>query len=682
MKMLRIAQPQSYIKAQKLARKSTSVCARVCLCVEVGFGATTALHILLCPETKDVPLELTETILLSVEGFDVTIGCSALSPSSALTSGSLPSAPSGVARGRDDRPGVTPIVDFRAPRFIRDRRFRNRPDIRGLVRRILRNALGNNKRPRRPPPPTSVDTRSCRVRRTAPSGGFRINTSGGANALALDNIIFLDAVDVVSSTTDVVPLVESTPDALGSGSIVRVDACEFHDFVNGTFFIGSFSSDAPGDDSSTFDVRSSVFVNNTGGDLSLPLSGDCCGGAINIEASANSAISIVASEFSSNTATGNGGAVRLIGGRSASDGFVSVFIDSTLFTENIASVDGGAVFVGNGDTLDIRDSIFISNDALRDGGAVGIFEINAPTIRSSTFIANTASVNGGAISLASGETLDIRDSTFTNNEAFSNGGAVFSSLIKSLTIQKSSFTKNTATEGSGGAVSVQDGDTLDIRDSTFTSNSSFGFGGAVFSSSISAPTIRNSFFTKNTSVFGGAVSVGDGGTLDILESTFATNEATFGNGGAVQIFGNNAPTIRNSTFTENTATRMGGGAVSVQDGETLDIRDSIFTTNNALVEGGAVFAEELEEGFTCEMATFIGNSVNGSGGGVRTQNVGPVNFARNNFVQNEAGEEGGTFTCVDTSGSNPVFTNESNVFIDNTAPSFPNGFATGFSNTS
>ena len=151
-------------------------------------------------------------------------------------------------------------------------------------------------------------------------GGFLINTLGGASALGLDNIIFSDAVDVVSSTTDVVPLVESTPDALGSGSIVRVDDCEFRDFVNGTFFIGSFSSDAPGDDSSTFDVRSSVFTNNTGADPSLSFTSQCCGGAINIEASANSAISIVASEFSSNTATGDGGAVRLIGGGSVSDG--------------------------------------------------------------------------------------------------------------------------------------------------------------------------------------------------------------------------------------------------------------------------------------------------------------------------------------------------------------------------
>ena len=292
---------------------------------------------------------------------------------------------------------------------------------------------------------------------------------------------------------DVVPLVESTPDALGSGSIVRVDDCEFRDFVGGTFVIGSFSSDVPGDGSSFFDVRSSVFVNNTGPD-SPSISSTCCGGAIDIDLSANSRISIVASEFSSNNATRDGGAVNIIGGSifdgSISDDVGSVVIDSTLFTENTASNDGGAVSVLRGDTVDIRDSTFANNNAILDGGAVSVI-------------------------------------------------------------------------------------------------------------------------------------IGD--TLDILDSTFTNNTATF--------------------------------------------------------SGGAIFAEDLEGGFTCEMATFIGNIVTGFGGGVSTENVGPVNFTANEFVQNEAAGRGGGFFSKDFTG-NPLFTNVSNVFIDNTAPSFPNGFAEGFSNTS
>ena len=43
-----------------------------------------------------------------------------------------------------------------------------------------------------------------------------------------------------------------------------MDGCEFAGIVGGVFAIESFESDAPGPGSSVFDVRSSVFANNTG----------------------------------------------------------------------------------------------------------------------------------------------------------------------------------------------------------------------------------------------------------------------------------------------------------------------------------------------------------------------------------------------------------------------------------
>ena len=596
-----------------------------------------------------MPLELTETILLSVEGFDVTIGCSALSPSSALTSGSLPSAPSGIARERDDRPGVTPIVNFRTPRFIRDRRFRNRLDVRRLIRQILRNKLGNNNRPRRPPtpppptspppmfppPPAPVDTRSCLVTRTTPSGGFRINTTGGANALALDNIIFSDAVDVMSSTTDVVPLVESAPDALGSGSNVRVDTCEFRNFVNGTFVIGSFSSDASFDGSSVFDVRLSAFVNNTGSDSRS--------GAIDIDSSANSIISIVASEFSSNNSTGLGGAVRLIAG-SIFDGPSSVFIESTLFRMNTGGIFGGALFVDGlfapNSTVDIQNSIFTGNEVTFFGGGFYIQNVGAVGIQNSSFTGNTAA-GAGAVEFLAVDSIDIHDSTFTDNIATDNdGGAVLVFSCGDVLVANSNFTNNIA-EGIQGVTTV-------------------GRGGAVsFFNTENATNIENSSFTNNTSLeeSGGAIFYFIGGSLDIRDSTFTNNSAL-----------------------------LDGGAVSNRGGSSLGIHDSAFVSNTAFSAGGAVNAEFLgfsaPARFTCVRAGFIDNFAARGGGGVRTLNVGPVNFTANVFVQNEAGEEGGAFRCEDTFGSNPFFTNVSNVFFDNTAPAFPSGLADGFSNTS
>ena len=599
--------------------------------------------------------------------------------------------------------------------------------------------------------------------RTTPSGGFRIDASGGANAFVLDSIIFSDAVDEISNMSEVVPLVESTPDALGSGSIVRVDDCEFRNFVNGTFFIGSFSSDdASG---STFDVRSSVFVNNTGVDPSLSFTSECCGGAIDIEASSSSTISIVASEFSSNNATGDGGAVRI--SSDGQHGPSSVSIESTLFRMNNAS-NVGALFVdGPGGVVDVQNSIFTGNAATENAGAVLIENADAVDIQNSNFISNTASIAGAVLTI-NVDTVDIRDSSYTNNRARSNaGGALFALTAGNVLVSGSSFTNNTAVSAGafraqadnvvvqntsfsnnaaviaeGGALTVEAALFLEIRDAVFSNNTASTVGGAIGAGLLDDGnvTIQNSVFTDNTaagSTGGGAVVAFGGSGVDIRDSMFINNTAQIagafraqvdtvvrvqntsfsgnnafsGDSGALlveaalfleirdAVFSNNTAstiggaigagllddgnvTIQNSIFTDNTAAgSSGGGAVGILGGSGVDIRDSTFTNNTAQAAGGAVLALFLSR-FTCVRASFIDNIAGSAGGGVFTSDVGPVNFTANEFVRNEAGTVGGGFSSDDTSGTNPLFTNISNVFIDNTAPSFPNSRATGFTNTS
>ena len=105
--------------------------------------------------------------------------------------------------------------------------------------------------------------------------------------------------------------------------------------------------------------------------------------------------------------------------------------------------------------------------------------------------------------------------------------------------------------------------------------------------------------------------------------------------------------VRRPRTPMTTAARARGGEVSVSQQEQEDEVE-----------------EEWMHAASCTSPTYTGD------------------FTANDFVRNEAGVEGGAFRCEDTTGSNPVFTNVSSVFIDNTAPSFPNSFATGFSNTS
>ena len=105
--------------------------------------------------------------------------------------------------------------------------------------------------------------------------------------------------------------------------------------------------------------------------------------------------------------------------------------------------------------------------------------------------------------------------------------------------------------------------------------------------------------------------------------------------------------VRRPRTPMTTAARARGGEVSVSQQEQEDEVE-----------------EEWMHAASCTSPTYTGD------------------FTANDFVRNIAGTAGGGLFATDSTGSNPLFTNESNMFIDNMAPSFPNGFATGFSNTS
>ena len=300
--------------------------------------------------------------------------------------------------------------------------------------------------------------------RTAPSGGFRIDTSGGANALAFDNIIFSDSVDEAVSMTGIVPLVESVPEALGSGSSVRIDTCEFRNFANGTVVLGSFSSNSTG---SVVDVRSSVFVNNTGVSLLQSNStAGCCAGAIDIQAmSTFSNVTIFATEFSNNNGTGSGGAVRIVGASGVD------IIDST-FMANTAIIGGGVYVEEIVDAVDILGSEFRGNAASEDGGAIVVnrsststFNIGESASRRSQFVMNQAGGSGGVV-------------------AGGSGGAVFALNVPSLNVTSSDFELNnsTITGGTtgGGALFYDDAESLSIVDAVFDGNEARKDGGAVF----------------------------------------------------------------------------------------------------------------------------------------------------------------------------------------------------------
>ena len=123
-------------------------------------------------------------------------------------------------------------------------------------------------------------------------------------------------------------------------------------------------------------------------------------------------VSILNSDFSTNSSQGDGGAIyflgllQILGSRFEENWALLAFSDSESDSLSEVRGSGGAIY---GETIEITDS---------------------------TFDANFASVNGGAINLLDGD-LTVKDSTFDGNVAYEKGGAIYS--LGDLNVAGSTF---------------------------------------------------------------------------------------------------------------------------------------------------------------------------------------------------------------------------------------------------
>jgi predicted outer membrane repeat protein len=186
-------------------------------------------------------------------------------------------------------------------------------------------------------------------------------------------------------------------------------------------------------------------------------------------------VSILNSDFSQNSAQGDGGAIyflgllQILGSRfeenwsllalffsdsesnsisemRGSGGAVygeKIEITDSAFDANFAGINGGSIFAES--SLETLDTEFENNFACGDnfcdgyggdGGGGAIAAAGSVSVADSLFKNNSTVANGGAINLLDGE-LTVNDSTFDSNEASDKGGAIYS--LGDLNISGSTF---------------------------------------------------------------------------------------------------------------------------------------------------------------------------------------------------------------------------------------------------
>ena len=339
-------------------------------------------------------------------------------------------------------------------------------------------------------------------------------------------------------------------------------------------------------------------------------------------------------------------------------------ITGSNFTNNKAQY-GGAIYICEGN-IAISDSLFVNNSADVEGGAIDIGSaINNPVVA----VENSKFVNNTPQAIHNSKELHLGIETFTdlqNAIDLVDGILTLDSDIAMTDDEAAGFVngviinKNIRIDGKGHTIDAKNlgrifeidgGFAVTLTNVTLT-NGNATVGGAIYNFGNLDLVYVN--FVNNTAKYGGAImNYAYGLVLD--DSTFTNNTAKIG--GAIY---NSADcfVVGNSTFANNTATSNGG--VIFNYGIGFVVGNSTFVNNSAADGAGAIL--NGGRGFVVGNSTFVNNTATSKGGAIYNYGIGFV-VGNSTFANNTAEDAGAVYN----EGDNSVVGNST--FVNNTATS-------------
>ena len=256
---------------------------------------------------------------------------------------------------------------------------------------------------------------------------------------------------------------------------------------------------------------------------------------------------------------------------------------------------GGAVHVKDA-KLRVIDATFRDNVAATPGPDVGGGAIHAAgsldvTIVGSTFTGNSGS-NGGAVKLLQSNGR-FYNSVFANNVANGTGQNFKGGTANGC--PGVGHANQGGAGGNAGAIGIDGKDDPDVIvcGARFVDNRANELAGALSRTANGTPrrmTIDRSLFQGNRAKTGGALYLQNQKPLDIVASTFTANVAK--GGGAAQFY-NDKLNIVNSTFAGNEATAGLGGALMLNANDPAGVMRNVTFTGNKSSGGPGYFSAAL-----------------------------------------------------------------------------------------
>jgi hypothetical protein len=278
---------------------------------------------------------------------------------------------------------------------------------------------------------------------------------------------------------------------------------------------------------------------------------------------------------SNDTSGGMNGTVLLVGSQA------SMSTSNSIISNNTAA-NGGGVFLGEGASMEMKQSTISGNKADSMGGALFIDTSSVANFDGCTFSNNEANSGGGAIAVR-GE-ANFNNVKFENNKA-GGGGAI--AIFGTATIAGSEFSGNSA--GSlGGVLYIDGGAQATLQDCTFKAN----FVSKSFQKSGRRRRMRRLLQDSTFDIVGGGIiALQDKGSFDFVNTIFNNNGADLG--GVALVLPGSHGRFRNCTFNSNLA--LTGEAVGgvVANFGFMEFQQCIFNQNRAGTNGASIYNQNI-----------------------------------------------------------------------------------------
>lgn len=242
----------------------------------------------------------------------------------------------------------------------------------------------------------------------------------------------------------------------------------------------------------------------------------------------NSTLNLTASLFDGNTSQESGGALY---NDATVNTYNTIFHNNKALHHETSGTDGkgGAIYNSGRGILDLNSgTIFSQNSAAGEGGAIANTSALGVNIAGATFIENHSDVEGGAIWNSS--QIDIKGGTsFLNNSADGYGGAISNRRTLNLTSDENG---DIVFSGNSAGVAGNDIYTLSTMNIDGDSGTVLLSGGVAGRGAINKTNNGAVIFQGNNSEYTGTYNQTDG-TTAVSNGTFFTGASTI-NGGTLQ----------------------------------------------------------------------------------------------------------------------------------------------------